>query len=70
MGKKLKVGDKVHCTFLGEGYKGKVIEVTTPKTYKVKLLNFNDTILPNVGWYEEPNKEKDRLPWYIHEKIK
>ena len=72
MGKKLKVGDKVRCTFLKEGYKGEVIEIQSPKTYKVKLIDRNNlgTILPNIGWYEEPAKEKDRMPWYIHEKIK
>ena len=41
MGKKLKIGDKVHCTFLDEGFKGEVIEVSSPKTYKVKLINSN-----------------------------
>lgn len=70
MGKKLKVGDKVHCTFLGEGHKGKIIEITSSTTYKVELVNFNNTILPNVGWYEKPKNKKDILPWYIHEKIK
>ena len=70
MSKKLKIGDKVHCTFLGEGFKGEIIEIQSPKTYKVKLSNSNNSLLPNVGWYEKPKKEKDRLPWYIHEKIK
>tara|TARA_R110000796_G_scaffold60697_1_gene140605 strand:+ start:1542 stop:1760 length:219 start_codon:yes stop_codon:yes gene_type:complete len=70
MSKKLKIGDKVHCTFLGEGFKGEIIEIQSPKTYKVKLVNSNNSLLPNVGWYEKPKKEKDRLPWYIHEKIK
>ena len=59
MGKKLKIGDKVHCTFLGESYKGEVIKILSPKTYKIKLLNHNNTILPNVGWYTKPKKEKD-----------
>ena len=72
MGKKLKIGDKVHCTFLGESYKGEVIETQSLKTYKIKLLDRSHlgTILPNVGWYEKPKKKKDTLPWYIHEKIK
>ena len=70
MSRKLKIGDKVHCTFLGESYKGEIIETQSLTTYKVKLVNFNNTLLPNVGWYEKPKKEKDRLPWYIHEKIK
>jgi len=72
VGKKLKIGDKVHCTFLGESYKGEVIETQSPKTYKIKLLDrsYLGTILPNVGWYEKPKKKKDTLPWYIHEKIK
>jgi len=72
VGKKLKIGDKVHCTFLGESYKGEVIETQSSKTYKIKLLDrsYLGTILPNVGWYEKPKKKKDTLPWYIHEKIK
>jgi len=70
MNKKLKIGDKVHCTFLGESHKGEIIEIQSSKTYKVKLVNSNNSLLPNVGWYEKPKKEKDRLPWYIHEKIK
>jgi len=70
VGKKLKVGDKVHCTFLGESHKGEIVEIQSTKTYKVKLINSNNSLLPNVGWYEKPKKKKDTLPWYIHEKIK
>ena len=72
MGKKLKGGDKVHCTFLGEKFTGEVIEIKSPKTYKLQLLDKSHlgTILPGVGWYEKPKKKKDTLPWYIHEKIK
>ena len=69
MGKKLKIGDKVHCTFLGESYKGEIIKVLSSKTYKIKLVNHNNTILPNVGWYKKPKKAKDTLPWYIYKKL-
>lgn len=71
MGKKLKVGDKVNCTFLGEKLTGKIVEVKSSKTYNIELMNKSHlgTILPNVGWYKKPKKSKDKLPWYIHEKI-
>jgi len=70
--KKLKVGDKVKCSFLNEKFTGKITEITSPKTYNIELLDKSHlgTILPNVGWFEKPKKKKDTLPWYIHEKIK
>lgn len=72
MGKKLKLGDKVKCSFLGEKYTGKIIEVKSSKTYNIELLDKSHlgTILPSVSWFEKPKKKKDTLPWYIHEKIK
>jgi hypothetical protein len=72
VGKKLKIGDKVRCTFLGEKYTGKIVEVKSLKTYNIELLDRSHlgTILPNVSWFEKPKKKKDILPWYIHEKIK
>jgi len=72
VGKKLKIGDKVYCTFLGEKFTGKIIEIKSPKTYNIELLDKSHlgTILPNVGWYEKPKNKKDTLPWYIHEKKK
>jgi|TARA_S200002703_G_scaffold117983_2_gene103607 hypothetical protein len=72
VGKKLKLGDKVKCSFLGEKYTGKIVEIKSSKTYNIEILDKISlgTILPNVGWFEKPKKEKDTLPWYIHEKIK
>ena len=71
MGKKLKVGDKVKCSFLNEKFTGKIIEIKSPNNYNIELLDKSHlgTILPNVSWFEKPKKKKDTLPWYIHEKI-
>ena len=35
MSRKLKIGDKVHCTFLGESYKGEII-VSYSKAKRMK----------------------------------
>lgn len=69
MGKKLKIGDEVYCSFLGENCTGKVVEVKS-SNYNVEVTSKNHlgTILPNIDWYKKPKKQTDKLPWYIHEK--
>jgi hypothetical protein len=65
--KKLKVGDRVICRFLGMKNLGTVTEITSPSQYKVKLDK--GTILPKSEWYDPTDKKHAAKPWHIHEYI-
>lgn len=69
--KKLKVGDRVKCKFLGAEHIAVVIEVTSPGKYKLQYNSWNDrpTILPNSEWYNPKDKKAAAKPWHIHEYI-
>jgi hypothetical protein len=65
--KKLKVGDRVICRFLGAKDIGTVTEITAPGQYKVKLDR--GTILPKSEWYDPTDKKHAAKPWHIHEYV-
>lgn len=68
--KKLNVGDKVKCKFLGTEHIAVVIEVTSPGKYKLQYSTYGrKTILPGAEWYNPKAKQKDKKPWSIHEYI-
>ena len=66
--KKLKVGDRVICHFLGEKNNATVIEVTSPGKYKLECdprYKRPPTILPNTEWLNEKDKKQALKPWHI-----
>lgn len=63
--RKLKVGDRVMCRFLGSKENGTVIEITEPGKYKVKCDR--GVILPKSEWYDISDKKHAAKPWHIHE---
>lgn len=63
--RKLKVGDRVMCRFLGSKIDGTVIEITEPGKYKVKCDR--GLILPKSEWYDSTDKKHAAKPWHIHE---
>tara|TARA_S200002703_G_C3643450_1_gene197518 strand:- start:228 stop:572 length:345 start_codon:yes stop_codon:yes gene_type:complete len=67
--RKLKVGDRVMCKFLGEECNAVVIEVTSPGKYKLQYHKYGPrpTILPNAQWYNPKDKKAAAGPWHIHE---
>lgn len=67
--RKLKVGDRVKCKFLGTEYIAEVIEVTSPGKYKLQYSAWRQrpTILPNAEWYNPKDKKAVKNPWHIHE---
>ncbi len=69
--RKLKVGDRVKCKFLGTEYTAVVTEVTSPGKYKLEYSSWGDrkTVLPNSQWYDPKDKKLAALPWHIHEYI-
>jgi hypothetical protein len=69
--KKLKIGDRVYCKFLGNEYIAVVIEVTSPGKYKLQYHCYGSrpTILPNAEWYNPKDKKAAAKPWHIHEYI-
>ena len=69
--KKLNVGDRVKCKFLGTEHIAVVIEVTSPGKYKLQCNSWGGrkTILPNSEWYNPKDKKAAAKPWYIHEYV-
>jgi len=69
--KKLKIGDRVYCKFLGNEYIAVVIEVSSPGKYKLQYHCYGPrpTILPNAEWYNSKDKKAAAKPWAIHEYI-
>ena len=66
--RKLKVGDRVLCKFLGTSHEAVVTEVTSPGKYKLKYYAYGTyTNLPNAEWYNAKDKKAAALPWHIHE---
>lgn len=63
--RKLKVGDRVICRFLGSKEHGTVVEITEPGKYKVQCDR--GVILPKSEWYDESDKKHAAKPWHIHE---
>jgi len=66
--RKLKVGDRVLCKFLGVPHKAVVTEVTSPGKYKLRYHDCGTyTNLPNAEWYNAKDKKQSKNPWHIHE---
>ncbi len=65
--RKLKLGDRVLCRFLGAVEFGTIIEITELNKYKVKCDK--GLILPKSEWYDPMDAIHMKKAWHIHEYI-